>query len=253
MKADAIIKYLSIVGYADALNMTLITTSQVKPAKTKSGIDKEPRRLIMRLLEGKLIMPIPNRYGIVKHSPQRFYQLTKKAFDVLELKRKHITYKSGNLAEHNHQLINVLTAFYKFYPDWEIEISYPSFKNYKPDALVIMRKDKYVVSLLVEMETGTWRVESGFIKERVPKMCSLDFKSMGLANVKFLIVKSEPFFNPYWLPIEPLKDEDKLKERFFKYVKSFKVSDRWIFMPYYKYPHLDEKPFYNSKGFKVNL
>lgn len=232
-KADSILKFLTIAGYADPLNLCILTA---KKAITASGVDKEPRRLINILSKQGYIIPINGRYDFnskLNYSNKRFYQPTKEAYDFFGLPYKHITYKSALYQEHNHMLINVLAALYKGF-NGDLQVEYPKYKANEPDALIHIGYKGRSYSFLVEMETGSWHI--GAFQERLKKMSKLDYVQEKLPrNTKFLIIKANNTFNPYWLPFPFDQTQDMSNMSFFRFVKQCKeyADERFLFFPYH--------------------
>jgi hypothetical protein len=232
-KAKDLLKYLCTVGYADALNMAIMT---VRKAKLLDSVDEEPKRLIRLLRANDLINPIRSRFELerplkeIKHGLKRLYQPTKEAYDFSEIKYKHIPFKSVLYQEHNHMLVNVLTMFYRACYG-RIEVEYKKFDNYEPDAVLRCQHQGKERTYFIEMETGTWHI-GDFIK-RIEKMKKFDTK-----GARFLIIRSHESFNPYWFPSAldnsvNLVEADRHFDKFLSKVQSH-IDNRFIIFPYHK-------------------
>ena len=120
-KADQLLKYLSVIGYANPLNMVLVTH---RTADTTKGALTEVYRLLNKyLLKYNLIEPIPDKYDNQKINYERFYHLSRKELDYFKLEQPHVDYKTINslIVHHDTQVIDFCTALYLAYKDTSLD------------------------------------------------------------------------------------------------------------------------------------
>lgn len=246
-KADELLEYIRVMGYANPLNMTLVT--RVRTTDTRAACTEVRRLLNNYLIKHGLVEAIPDKYGNNKYNADRFYRLSALGCDYFNEQHASIEYKSINpfIRHHDTQVIDFCTALYLTYKD-TYRISFNRIGLAVPK-----RKTKYFADRVITFEnkeTGQQAIfyyehETG---ERSPRDIYQDkiklMQSIPLGvNEKFLFSVSDPVLMAFYRPWDFTEERKQAVYNHHKQLKKLLVEkkftdSRFIIRPFCDYPDI---------------
>jgi hypothetical protein len=249
-KADKLLIYIATIGYANPLNMTILTKRTAKNTETAL---KEVYRLMKQLLKTEMVEPIPDKYGIKDYDRERFFKLSTKGEHYLKAISPLFVYKSldTSIIWHDTAVIDFCTAIYLAYQDdFIVEFKREHFKDkdmrksYNPDRVIVLthKKTCQQIAFMYEHETGTrstneiWRLKIEDMKKAVNAV------SKEYSNWKFLMTISHPLLKAIYRPWEftpQLKQYNYDSLILFRgKCRDEKLDSRFIIRPFCDYPDI---------------